>query len=258
MAVYVPCRTGKGDRMISNLTYSSRKKELSELESVLHKEAALAGNEEWNWNFEDSIADVQKDLTGIPVLDLSCFDVSSAEGLTGAEQLRKRYREVLLMVIADGKMSPMAYLKPSVMPASLLLRPYTAEQMRNVIHEFIAAFMQERDTGQEDQYVIETREGKTLVPIRKVSYFEASQKKILIRVGSLEYETYDTMDRLAETLPDYFLRTHRGFIVNTKEIDHIKLSENLVYMKNHSVIPVSRSYRADVKNLWKSHAMHSC
>lgn len=238
--------------MIAELTYSSGKKELTALSEVFHKEAALAGNEEWNWKFENSIARVREELGNIPVLDVSCFDVSSPEGLMCAEELRNNFREVLLMVIADSGMSPMTYLKPSVMPASLLLRPYTKEQMKHVIHEFISAFMRERDTEPEDQYVIETRDGKTFVPIGKIVYFEASQKKILIRVGAYEYETYDTMDRLMETLPDFFLRVHRGFIVNTREIDSVKLSENLIFMRDGSMVPVSRSCRAKVKALTES------
>lgn len=238
--------------MISSLTYSAGKKELNSLCEAFHREAAYAGNEEWSWNFEKDMDEVREDIEKLSLLDISCFDVSSKEGLQEAEQLRQKFHDVYLMVIADSKMSPMSYLKPSIMPISLLLRPYSKEQMLSVIHEFIAAFMQTRDGGDEEQYVIETREGKTFVPISRIVYFEASQKKILIRVGSAEYETYDTMDRLVETLPDFFIRTHRGYIVNQREIDRIKMSDNLIYMKDGSMIPISRSYRSAVKNLWQA------
>ena len=121
--------------------------------------------------------------------------------------------------------------------------------MKKTIHDFIHAFTDARSGDAGTEYVVETREGKTFLPIQKITYFEARQKKIYIRVGAREYDTYDTIDRLAEKLPDQFMRCHRSFIVNRKMIDYIRLSENRIFLRDGSVIPLSRSYRFAFKSL---------
>ena len=62
-----------------------------------------------------------------------------------------------------------------------------------------------------------------------------------------EYGFYLTMDRLAEELPEQFLRCHRSFIVNSRKIRKIMLSQNLIGLEDGFDIPLSRSYKAVLK-----------
>ncbi|MDO4623188.1 MAG: LytTR family DNA-binding domain-containing protein [Eubacteriales bacterium] len=236
--------------MIYSINYSKQIGELERLKGMLRDAAAFAGDEEWKWFFTPDGQKLQDAYADFPVLDLSCLDVTGKEGIARAEELRKRYAEVYLMVIADMQMSPMQYLKPSIMPASLLVRPYTDAQMEQVLREFVSAFMgTKEEVKEEEQYVIETKQGRTFIPVSKISYFEARQKKIFIRVEAMEYDSYDTIDGLMKKLPPVFVRCHRSYIINRNKIEHVQLSENLVYLRDGSAIPISRSYRADMKAL---------
>lgn len=51
------------------------------------------------------------------------------------------------------------------------------------------------------------------------------------------------MEKLAEELPENFVKCHRSFIVNEEHITKIKLNENLLYLGRDLFVPVSRSYR---------------
>lgn len=235
--------------MIASLIYTRGKQELKALEGSFRYEAALAGDDEWKWLLCANADDVAAALPDTPVLDLSCIDVTGADGTKDAEEMRSRYREMMMMVIADAKMSPMQYLKPSILPAALLMRPYTAASCKAVIHDFVTAYMEAQGKTDSGSYVLEQKEGKTFLPYSKIAYFEARQKKIFVRVGSREYAAYETIDNLMQTLPAEFLRCHRSYIINRKWIDRIILAENLILLTDGSMIPVSRSYRAEVKAL---------
>lgn len=240
---------GKREQMIYSINFDGQEEELNRLEHTMHDEAAFAGDDEWKWLFTSDFKKVLAAEDAFPVLDISCLDITGKGGTKRAEEVRSRYRESAIMIIADSKMSPLEYLKPSIQASSLLLRPVTEEMMKKTIHDFIHAFTDAKAGGTGTEYVVETREGKTFLPINKIAYFEARQKKIYIRVGAREYDTYDTIDRLAEKLPDQFMRSHRSFIVNRKMIDYIRLSENSIFLRDGSVIPLSRSYRSAFKSL---------
>ncbi|MGI6010695.1 MAG: LytR/AlgR family response regulator transcription factor [Ruminococcus sp.] len=236
--------------MISCMTYDSQGKELRELETIMKDEAAYACEEKWIWQFLEHWEEAGDWLEKGPLLDLACLDVTDPEVLGELEAFRKKYQKTLLMVIADGNVSPMCYLKPSVFPASLLLRPADKNQIRQVVREFFEAFCRERGEKEpRETFVVETREGKTWIPYEQIVFFEAREKKVFVRAGISEYGLYDTLENIQGRLPDDFLRCHRSYIVNKKQIERVRLSQNLIEMKDGAGIPVSRSYRTDVKNI---------
>ena len=56
-------------------------------------------------------------------IDFVCLDLYEHGALEFAEYLRKQFPQMVLLIIADTSISPMTYLKPSIMAASLLLKP---------------------------------------------------------------------------------------------------------------------------------------
>lgn len=236
--------------MISCLTYSSIRQELAKLECIMKDEAAYVSGEDWNMQFVSCPEQIEVYLKSGKLLDLACVDITSEGMLARVEALRAAYKKALLMVIADAGISPMTYLKPSVMPNSLLLRPAAPCQIQRVVKELFAAFMQEHSSDEaEDVFVLETREGKTFIPYKHILYFEAREKKVFVRVGNAEYALYETLERVKEVLPAVFLRCHRSYIVNTSKIERVVLSRNIIELPGGILVPVSRSYRMDVKNI---------
>ena len=106
-------------------------------------------------------------------------------------------------------------------------------------------------TDLNEVFVYETKEGITKIPYDRIYYFESSRKKIYIRLQSEEYSYYDTLEQLLEHLPEDFVRCHRSFIVNKKKVVRYTAAENLIRLEDGTEIPVSRSYRSDIRNLVK-------
>lgn len=152
------------------------------------------------------------------------------------------------MVVADGSISPMVYLRPGIMPSSLLLKPVSRENLVMVVNEMMDAFTEKFDSKDvPESFVIETREGKQYIPLNQIYYVEAREKKIFIRTKQEEYGFYDTIENMEKKLPENFLRCHRSYIVNMSKVTAVKVSQSLIEVQDNLQVPLSRSYKRAVK-----------
>ena len=62
---------------------------------------------------------------------------------------------------------------------------------------------------------------------------------------------YDSIENLQTVVPDWFIRCHRSYLVNTRKIRKVKMSEGLIEMEGGAVVPLSRTYKQDLKRLIK-------
>lgn len=88
------------------------------------------------------------------------------------------------------------------------------------------------------------------VPVENIAYIESLQKKTLFYKTDETFQSIYTLKELAHLLPDYFLRIHRSYIVNIKEITEISrdFSSNiLITLRNGAILPVSQSYTRPVR-----------
>ena len=109
--------------------------------------------------------------------------------------------------------------------------------------------MDKKQESDERTFLIENREGKTYIPMSQIYYFEAREKRIYVRLKREEYTFYDTMEHLAEELPEEFIRCHRSFIVSRSRIQKVMLSKNRIILEHNMEVPLSRSYKAALKEL---------
>ena len=58
----------------------------------------------------------------------------------------------------------------------------------------------------------------------------------------------------ADSLPEQFVRCHRGFIVNRKKIKTISYSQKLIFLNNDMLVPLSRGYKNSLDSALKGGA----
>lgn len=234
--------------MISALTHTGNRRERENVMSVLKMLAAKLTEDEWNIFACGNEQEADRLLEDCPPIDLACCDVTEENALEWTEHFRSLYRASKLMLIADARVSPVRYLRPQIMASSLLLRPYNSRQLAEVMEEFILAYLAEEENV-DKRLVIKGREGRLVIPYGQIYYLEAREKKIFIRLRREEYTLYDTLDNLSRELSESFVRTHRSFLVNNRMIEKIRLSDHIVILRDGFVVPLSRGYRAGVKEL---------
>ena len=236
------------------MAYSKIERDIEEL-SLIAKDV-IAGISEDYWKIEkiSSLRKLQEYLLEKPLIHLLIYDICDRKSLEFLADIRKIYTHTLIMLLADASVSPMEYIRPDLRVSSLLLRPWVKAQAYDVLHSFFSEYMTSFEAAKRDgidAFVIETREGRISIPYEQIYFFEAREKKIYVCVGKEEYGFYSSIEKISDVLPGYFVRCHRGFIVNTKKIRKIMLSQNIICLSDDFDVPLSRSYKAALKGMGK-------
>lgn len=226
------------------------RRDIPVLEQEIREEAARYTEERVRIVTILSSKELEDFLKRHELADIICVDVSAVNGIAEAELLRKNYPKAAIILIADVNMSPILYMKPSILASSLLLKPLTKERIHQVVRDIFAKYIEK--VIDEEVFLIETREEKYRLPLSSILYFEARQKKIYACTEREEYGFYETMDHLEERMGGEFVRCHRSYMANRSLIDKIMLSKNCIVLKQGIEIPLSRSYKTEAKKLMKN------
>lgn len=195
-----------------------------------------------------TLEELLQQLRALDEIFFCCADFE-VHGEQAIHAIRERDISTLLAIIVEVATPPLAYIRPHIMAAGILLRPLTKAQAEPVLREIVeAATAKARERLlKHEVFVFSTREGSIRVPYAQILYFEARNKKIVLCTERTETEFYGTLESLVLKIPDYFLRCHKGFIVNKYFIDRMELGKNSLYLTGGFQIPISRSYKELVK-----------
>ena len=230
--------------MVSMFTYTGNADEIPVIRELIKNLAAHLSEDKWELSYFSSLKELQHFVEKQPLIDMACCDVTVEGSLSCLGQIRSKYKDMLLMLIADKTLSPTEYVRPDILASGLILRPFTKEAMQEKLKDMIREHLIKAvNPDMEAAFVLSGREGKTRVPYQQIYYFEARSKKLYIRLLDREMAFYGTMEELEEKLPDVFLRCHRSFLVNSSHIERILLSQNEVVLSHGISVPLSRSYK---------------
>lgn len=235
--------------MLSVISYSSDVKEIDMLERSSREVFAMHTDDDCEFHSFNNLDDLAEFLNKSAFMDVLYYDVTTDNSIPLLEEIRKDYKNSIILIISDMSVSPVLYMKPGIMASSLLLRPTDSKNIMIAVEELISSINISDDAG--EVFVLHTKNGNMRVPYNHILYFEAREKKVFLNTASKEYAFYDTLENLVSTLPDEFKRCHKGFIVNTKLIRRVSLSKNEVELVHQRIVPVSRSYKPDIKALYK-------
>ena len=234
--------------MISILILDNRIEEAHILEEELRLLTAQRSDEQLSFVKLRGINELPECLERMNLLHAALVDVTVREGIKAARILRERYPQVQLLVISENHISPLSYLIPSIRPGALLLRPFEKVRTRETLEDFLCLFMSPAEEDDEIFWV-KTRDGTQRIPYPSILYFEAREKKVFIRTRKLEYGIGGTLDGFSGQLPASFIRCHRSYIINRKYLERIRLSEGYACLSGQIMIPVSRTYKAQLKEV---------
>ena len=240
--------------MISLVLCNSKKNELEKMEKHSHNLAAFLSEEEWKFNLFSDDRALENYLAAEPVVDIACIDLSLQDSIRLVEHMRKLNKHAYIILVATTEISPMSYMRPTILAGSLLIRKYSEEQMKEIFDEAFRIYLRSffSDEEKEEMYVVDTREGRQLIPYSHIYYFEARDKKIVIGCAVDEITCYDTIAGLEDGLPDYFVRCHRSYIINMNKVVKMVLSQGEIILEKDICIPVSRSYKAELKRRYSN------
>lgn len=228
------------------LLYDQNKLEIEQIRDCV---SSIAENEEDMWvHSAVTIQDLLVQLGELNEISLCCADFE-AEGERAVRAVKDREPTAFIVIIAGSNISPVAYVRPSIMATGLLLRPLKKSQVAEMLYE-VMDMIKVRAKEQlfnNETFIFTTREGTIRVPYSQILYFEARNKKIFLCTGRREMDFYSTLESILHKVPEYFLRCHKGFIVNKHLVNRVNWGENRLYLIGGFQVPISRSYREAVK-----------
>lgn len=234
--------------MIAILVCGKDEQERSLISRDCRKRIAEGSDQELRVKNAVSDAELLKAVKEEQLIHMLYYSFQKGQALDCLRKFRKQYSGAMVMLIADPSVSPLEYLRPGVVPDSLLLRPVDDEKLSAVNGEFMDSFLErfgKKET--KSSFMVETREEKVFIPYSQIYYFEARDKKLFVRTKNEEYAFYGTIEALENRLPEEFRRCHRSYIVNARKIQRILAAENFLDLGNQIGVPISRSYRAAFK-----------
>ena len=234
--------------MADVLLYDRDHTEQERISRRLSDSVAMLSDDSLRCSSFDSAEKVDGFISKDPPLDLSVLEVARDEDISLLRRVRAFRDQADMMLMADGRISPMKYMTPDIRACSLLLKPFTPEDLESVVHGFVSAFYRKRELpSEENSIVIENRDGRMVVPYSQIYYIEAREKKVYFRLRDREYSKYDTFENIKAQLPSGFIQSHRSFAFNSRYLEKVKLSENTVYLEHGITVPLARSFKASIK-----------
>lgn len=197
----------------------------------------------------EELGDVVRKRTPV---DMVCVDITMKGALDLVKELRRRAPAAYIILIADSGISPLVYLRPTIGAESLMLKPLSEEQIRDVLSEAVRTYAERFYKPDENKvFVVENSGERSLIAYDRICFFEARDKRVFLNTGCEEYGFYDTLEQLEAKLEGGFLRCHRSFLVNKDKIERVFLSQNRIVLRGEFEVPLSRSYKPAVKEYLK-------
>lgn len=230
------------------MLYSPSRAELSELASVMGFLAKKQGIAQLPYCLQE-LSELRACAEDPTALKLLVSDVTTDGILPILEQLRRGNPDMRLVLVADGSVPPVSYIRPSILPAALLWRPLQAEDARDTLWEVLRGIPagNENSSETEKMFTVEVRGDLRQIPYQKILFFEASNKRLNLHTGRKEIPFSGTLEKLVDELPEEFIRVHKSYIVNRSAIIQIQFGQNEIILEGGIVIPISRSYKPAVK-----------
>ena len=133
-----------------------------------------------------------------------------------------------------------------------LLKPITFNRFFKSINKFLSRYHTvdsnpiyagQPATDEEAAIYVNANRKYIKVPFKEVQFIESLKDYVKITLHDKQVVTKDKISAFELKLPDYFLRIHRSFIVNTKKVTAFTIHDVEILDRE---IPIGISYRKEV------------
>ena len=186
--------------------------------------------------------------------DLILLDIELInDDLTGLEVAQQIYsfdREAVLVFVTAHPQYALSSF--AVHPYNYILKPIVIEEFKAIIKE-VADNIKSHNKVNAPTLVVPAKRKKDFILKEDIIYIEAEGKQTIINAKAGQWITNQPLKELGHQLNSDFVRVHRSFIVNTKQIKSIiHLSDRTYEIElgdDWPKIPMSRSGYSKYKRL---------
>ena len=180
---------------------------------------------------------------------IASFSKPENEYIELAKSLRMQKDSVFIIFVVDKQVDITSCVCPSVRPSGVLFIPLERARIYQTIREIYTEYMRVSEHEEQPVFKVKSAGEYFSVNTGDISFFESQGKKIAIKTRGQEILFYSNFETILEQLPDWFVRCHKGYVINTKMIVQASFTEMTLKLKDQSVIPISRTYRDEIRSM---------
>ena len=90
----------------------------------------------------------------------------------------------------------------------------------------------------------------TIINEKEINYIRKEGMKLIFCTNSGEYETYSSFNKLANSLPNNFVRCHKSYMANTENILNINTVDNTISFLNLSTCDIGPKYKNNLMEVF--------
>jgi len=177
------------------------------------------------------------------------FDECGELPMKIARKIRKSSEMTFILLVNDRTRDLSPFFRPMIRPSGVLYRPVQNIKIRELLEEITAELERLSEDNIDDLFVFKAEGMVRRIAYSDILFFEASSKKIVMHTKGQEISYYGSIENLSASLPPYFFRCHRSYIVNTRKIRDLYGADMELRLVGGERIPFSRSYRDQVKQV---------
>lgn len=129
-------------------------------------------------------------------------------------------------------------------PLGYLVKPFQKHDLFTSIEIAILNFAKNQ-TSKEKHIIVKHNELYTKINFDSILFIEGDKNYLIINCENETYRYRSTITDFENLMPNYFIKTHKGFIVNSQKVK--EFSTSLVLL-NDFKIPISKTFKELVFN----------
>ena len=186
------------------------------------------------------------DNNSIDVLILDIDLKSKYSGLEIAKQIRERNKNVyLIFSTAHLEYALMAY---KLKTFDYLPKPITDERLE----ETILRIFEDVNESKNNTKFLKIGNSQVLVKEDDVKYIKRDGMKTIYYTTNKKYETYSSLNKIEESLPDNFVRCHKSYIVNVNNITNIESNKNTIKFNSNECCFIGPKYKNNLMEVFNN------
>lgn len=182
----------------------------------------------------------ENNIVDVLILDINLN--SNISGIDVAKKIRKRNKKIYI-IFSTGHLeySLVAY---SVKTFDYLPKPVTLERLEVTLNRLL----EDLNNNPSNSFI--KINNKTIINQKEIYFIKKDGMKLVFCTNSGEFETYNSLEKIQNTLPTNFVRCHKSYIANTQQILNINKRNNSIIFNNNKTCDIGEKYKDNIMGVF--------
>lgn len=198
-------------------------------------------------DYNEVVSFMSSNIVNVVILDIE-FRGSNITGLDVANKIRKINKNCYLIFITSHFEYVMQAYKFKTFDY-LIKNAITLETLTNTLNRLFD------DISNTNVKFFRVDNRGTFIDLNDIQFIEKNGMRIIYHTSHKDYETYNSFKKIENKLPNNFVRCHKSFIANLKNIVNISFSDNTILFKNDSICYIGPKYKNSLMEMINNNAV---